>query len=230
MGTDGAIAYCVRHDAMQAESTRKMREYFGTVAAAIVSLYMAMSGGEDWGNIISTLKPLPIEYTLLFLTFVSFTILALLNVVTAVFVNTAMQRSQNDRELAVQQEMESKAELVGIIQQVFIELDTNGSGALSLEEFEKHIEDEKIMAYLRTREIDIGQVKTLFTLLDVDQTGDVDMEEFVAGVLRLKGGATSMDLAVLTYQVEWILHNVLSMRKLICQSLNVPSADASPST
>merc|ERR1712066_1182968 len=109
-----------------------------------------------------------------------------------------------------QQEMQYKVELEGIIQQVFIELDANQSGSLSLEEFEKHIEDEKIIAYLRSRGIDISQVRTLFTLLDVDQTGDVDMDEFVNGVIRLKGGATSMDLAVLTYQVEYILHNMVS--------------------
>merc|ERR1712007_43332 len=167
-----------------------------------------MGGGEDWGVFLDSLEPLPIEYSILFLTFITFAILSLLNVVTAVFVNTAMQRSQNDRELAVQQEIESKDELTAIVQQVFIELDTNHSGALSLEEFEKHVEDEKIMAYLRTRGIDIGQVRNLFALLDVDQTGDVDMDEFVQGVLRLKGGATSMDLAVLTYQVEWIVHNM----------------------
>merc|ERR1711920_288314 len=143
--------------------------------------------------------------------FISFAILALLNVVTAVFINTALQRSNNDRELAVQQELENKDELVAIIQQVFIELDTNQSGSLSIDEFEKHIEDEKIQAYLRSRQIDIGQVRTLFELLDVDETGDVDMEEFVQGVLRLKGGATSMDLAVLTYRVEHILHRIQAL-------------------
>merc|ERR1719203_1253001 len=189
---------------MNADSTQAMRKYFGHVSASTISLFMAMTGGEDWGNILASLEPLPMEYTLLFLVYITFTVLALLNLVTAVFINAAMQRSQNDRELAVQQEMESKEELVAIIQQVFIELDTNQSGALSLAEFEKHIEDEKIMAYLRSRGIDVGQVRTLFTLLDVDQTGEVDMEEFVQGILRLKGGATSMDLAVLTYQVEWI--------------------------
>jgi len=166
---------------------------------------MAMTGGEDWGNILVSLEPLAPEYRMLFLVFITFTVLALLNLVTAVFINAAMQRSQNDREFAVQQELENKEELSVIIQQVFLELDVNSSGSLSIEEFEKHIEDEKITAYLRSRGIDIGQVRTLFTLLDVDQTGDVSMDEFVSGILRLKGGATSMDLAVLTYQVEYIM-------------------------
>merc|ERR1719343_339767 len=111
--------------------------------------------------------------------------------------------------------MENKGEFVNLMQQVFNELDTNSSGSLTLDEFEKHIEDDKIMAYLRTLEIDVSQVKTLFTLLDVDNTGEVDVDEFVGGCLRLRGGATSMDLAVLKYQVEWILRGVQSLHRVL---------------
>merc|ERR1712151_651622 len=116
-------------------------------------------------------------------------------------------------------ELESKDELVSIIQEVFMELDTNQSGSLSIDEFQKHIEDEKIQAIFRSRQIDLGQVQTLFFLLDVDETGDVDMDEFVQGVLRLKGGASSMDLAVLTYRVEHILHRLTAMNDVIIDRL-----------
>merc|ERR1712061_173008 len=115
--------------------------------------------------------------------------------------------------LIVQQELENKGEFVSLMMQVFHELDTNDSGALSLEEFEKHIDDDKIQAYLKTLEIDVSQVRTLFTLLDVDRTGEVDIDEFVGGCLRLRGGATSMDLAVLKYQVEWIVKKMQSLHK-----------------
>lgn len=223
---DGVVAYCVQHNDMHSESTSEMRKYFGSLSAAVMSLFMAMSGGVDWADILVSLEPLPIEYTVLFVGFIVFSILALLNVVTAVFVNTAMQRSQNDRELVVSQEMEGKSELINIIQQVFVELDKDGNGCLRLEEFEAHIEDETIMAYLRSREIDIGQVRTLFALLDVDRTGDVDMDEFVQGIIRLKGAATSMDLAVLTYKVEWILHNVMALQQLCRKSLGEGEGEA----
>lgn len=213
--TDGVVTYCLQHSAFGAAHTEDMRRFFGTVTQSSVSLFMAMSGGEDWGNMLTALAPLPWEYSLLFLGFISFTVLALLNVVTAVFVNTALQRSQNDRELVVQKEMEYKEELVTIVEQVFMELDTNHSGSLTIEEFELHVDDEKIMAYLRSRDIDIGQVRTLFMLLDVDGTGDVSMEEFVNGILRLKGGASGIDLAFLTYQVGWILHNMQELQKLV---------------
>merc|ERR1719191_1134375 len=168
-----------------------------------------MSGGEDWGYMLHALEPLPWEYHLAFLVFVTFAILTLLNVVTAVFVEAAMQVSQNDKELVVLEEMESKGEFISMMQQVFEELDTNDSGALSMQEFEKHIEDEKLTAFLKSFDLDVSQVRTLFTLLDVDRTGEVDLDEFVSGCMRLKGGAKSLDMAILKYQVEWIMHNFM---------------------
>jgi len=208
--TDGAVTYLIQNPALTTNSTEGLRTHFGSLSSATVSLYMAMSGGEDWGNILNVLKPLPIEYHGAFLAFITFAILALLNVITAVFVEAAMQVSQNDKELVVLEEMESKLEFISVMQQVFQELDTNDSGALSLEEFEKHIEDPKLTAFLASFELDVSQVRTLFTLLDVDRTGEVDLEEFVSGCLRLKGGAKSLDMAILKYQVEWIMYNVTS--------------------
>merc|ERR1719210_1659427 len=135
---------------MHSTSTVDLRRHFGTLTGATLTLYASMSGGKDWGETLNLLKPLPWPYTLLFLIFVTFAILALLNVVTAVFVGTALRSSKNDRAVAVQQELEHKSEFIAIMQQVFQELDTNDHGSLRLEEFEQHIGDEKIIAYLST--------------------------------------------------------------------------------
>jgi len=94
------------------------------------------------------------------------------------------------------------------MQRVFEELDANDSGTITLDEFEKQIQDENILSYLSSLELDIDQVRTLLTLLDRDQNGEVDIEEFITGCLRLKGGAKSLDMAILQYQIEWILHTV----------------------
>lgn len=222
--TDGAVTYLVQNPGLSTESTSDLRLHFGSLTKATVTLYMAMSGGEDWGNVFRILQRLPGEYQWAFLGFITFAILALLNVVTAVFVEAAMKVYENDKELVVLEEMESKKEFVQVMQQVFQELDTNDSGALSLDEFEKHIEDAKLTAFLSSVGLDVSEVCTLFSLLDVDRTGEVDLDEFVQGCLRLKGGAKSMDMAILKYQVEWILHNVMSMEKRLD-----PTRDISPS-
>lgn len=209
--TEGTVALCITQATWCADSGDELLDQFGTLSAAMLSLYMAMSGGQDWGEIWTSLGPLPGEYQFGFLVFLTFAVLALLNVVTAVFVETAMQQSQRDRELLVQQEVEQKVEFVETMQRVFEELDTNGSGTLSLEEFEKQMDDENVLTFLSTLELDIDQVRTLLTLLDLDQNGEVDIEEFITGCLRLKGGAKSLDMAILQYQVEWILHNTAAL-------------------
>ena len=61
----------------------------------------------------------------------------------------------------MQQELEHKDEFVSLLRAVFEELDVNGSGALSLAEFEKHIDDDKIIAFLSTLEINISEARTI---------------------------------------------------------------------
>jgi len=209
--TDGVITYCVYNSVMDDESTYEMRHFFGSLSGSIISLFMAMSGGEDWGRILDSLDALPIEYAYIFLGFITFAVLALGNVITAVFVEAAMQRSQKDREFMIQEEMAQKNEFMQVMQEVFDELDSNQSGALSLEEFERHINDEKIIAYMSQLGLDVSQIRTLFKLLDADRTGEVDLEEFVSGCLRLRGGAKNLDLAILTYQVEFLVDHLKDM-------------------
>jgi hypothetical protein len=208
--TDGTVSYCAREENSRA-STESLRHYFGKLYSATVTLFMSMSGGLDWSEVWESLSPLPSEYKFGFLAFITFAILALLNIVTAVFVETAMQRSQNDRELMVQQEVECKLQYVETLQRVFQELDHDASGTLTLDEFEKQIQDENILSYLSAIDLDINEVRILLPLLDLDQNGEVDIDEFITGCLRLKGGAKSIDMAILQYQIEWILHNISTL-------------------
>lgn len=211
--TDGVVAYCMQHSAFQDESTSELRRHFGTLGRSILSLFISLSGGEDWGVVLHLLEPLPRYYALVFLLFITFAILALLNVITAVFIQTAIKQTESDVELVVAEEMAHRAEFTAVMQQVFMELDQNNSGALSYEEFEQHIEDEKIMTYLQTLELDATQIRSLFMLLDVDRTGEVDLEEFVTGCVRLKGGAKNLDMAFLKFQLDYVVHSIKAMQR-----------------
>eukprot|EP00421_Protoceratium_reticulatum_P017217 CAMPEP_0168395402 /NCGR_PEP_ID=MMETSP0228-20121227/20025_1 /TAXON_ID=133427 /ORGANISM="Protoceratium reticulatum, Strain CCCM 535 (=CCMP 1889)" /LENGTH=691 /DNA_ID=CAMNT_0008408833 /DNA_START=81 /DNA_END=2156 /DNA_ORIENTATION=+ len=205
---DGAIVFNVQRGLDKQEPSESLMRFFETLPIGTASLFMAMSGGVDWREIWDALEPLQPEYRFVFLVFISFSILALLNVVTAVFVDAAIKMSQNDQELRVQQEVERKVEFIHNMQRIFEELDTNSSGTLTLEEFEKQMQDENVLTFMSTLELDVDQVRTLLMLLDRDQNGEVDIDEFITGCIRLKGGAKSLDMAMLQYQVEWMVHNV----------------------
>mmetsp|Transcript_24947 Transcript_24947/g.48655 ORF Transcript_24947/g.48655 Transcript_24947/m.48655 type:complete len:751 (+) Transcript_24947:81-2333(+) len=206
--TDGAVAAAVKALPAERSGFVELSPYFGSLPLAVLSLYEAMTGGVDWNDIWLPLGILDPMYRFSFLIFITFAVLSLMNVVTAVFVETAIQRSTSDGQMRVQKELDNKAEFVQNMQRVFEELDTNSSGTLTLEEFEKQMEDENVLTFLSTLELDIDQVKTLLCLLDRDQNGEVDVDEFITGCIRLKGGAKSLDMAILQYQVEWIVYNM----------------------
>merc|ERR1712037_800667 len=50
--------------------------------------------------------------------------------------------------------------------------------------------------------VDVTEVEKLFTLLDDDNSGSIDKDEFMYGCLRLKGEANRLDVAILQREVE----------------------------
>ena len=67
-------------------------------------------------------------------------------------------------------------------------------------------------AYLSSMELDVSQVKALFVLLDVDESGEVSVDEFVKGCTRLKGAARSMDVNMLLYENQKILYQFVAFK------------------
>merc|ERR1719487_2614798 len=97
---------------------------------------MSMSGGNDWTAYYEVLGVLPIGYRWLFLCFISFTLFALVNIVTGVFVEAAMQSNLNDRDIIAQEELNQKRNYLQSMQELFEEMDADGLGTISMEEFE----------------------------------------------------------------------------------------------
>jgi len=129
-------------------------------------------------------------------------VFGVLNVVTSVFVDNAHQVSQRDRDIVTQHEIQRHLDYAKDIRHFFMEADKDNSGMLSWEEFHEHLQDPKVQAYFATLQLDVAQAHALFLLLDVDETNEVDIDEFVGGCMRLKGDAKSIDVNMLLYENE----------------------------
>merc|ERR1711896_41227 len=77
---------------------------------------------------------------------------------------------------------------------LFLEADADGSGSVTWEEFHAYLQDEKIKAYFMALELDMSSVVRIFDLLDVDATGELELVEFVEGLIRLRGDAKMVDM------------------------------------
>jgi len=211
--TAGTLEYLDTTDKWSKPENQELIDWFSSLDKSVLNLYMSMSGGRDWGDYYDVLEKLSLSYRLAFLIFLTFAILAVINIVTGIFVESAHQCNQADRETMVQEELAMKETYRQRMRCVFEEIDNDGTGRLSLEEFEKKLDDERVIAYFDTLKLDVSDARKLFTLLDFDRSGEIDVDEFLNGCQKLKGESRALDLAMLSYEVRWISEVMANVNK-----------------
>jgi hypothetical protein len=178
----------------------ELERYYGSLALAVLSLFQALTGGLDWQNLVDPLiRDLGWFHALLFCFFICFSVFALLNVLTGVFVENSVAKAKQDKEELISYQAHK----------IFRHLDIDSSGTLTWEEFEEQLDHPYMKQYFETIQIDIAEAHDLFKLLDTSNDGDIDVEEFLSGCLRLNAPPKNLDL----------LNHVRDTRKLLTQHM-----------
>lgn len=216
----GSLDYCAnsQRERLSPEMSPLCR-YWGSVWWAMLSLYEGMTGGISWGELLDALQPLGGFYMVIFLIYVTLSIFVVSNIITGIFVDEAMQAAKQDQDSVIREEMSRQEGCVDGMHKVFTALDTDLDGQLTIEEFEAAITDHRLVTYLSVLGLEVNDAQAVYCLIDHDKTGDVDIEEFIVGCLRLKGEARSLDLAMIQMQNEWLVDRVESIA-LHVQSLH----------
>jgi len=137
---------------------------------------------------------------LFFLAFISISVFGVLNILTSVFVESAMMSATHYKDLLIQEKLHDKEIYAKHMKAIFNKIDTDNSGSISADELECFLNDEHLRLYLEALELDLIETRSLFSLLDRDESGEVSIEEFCEGCLRLKGEAKSFDIHCLLYE------------------------------
>lgn len=175
-------------------------KWWGTLPDSMFTLFMSIVGGISWIDAIRPFFEVSSFPVAMFLVYIAFTYFAVLNVVTAVFCQSAIESAQRDQDLVVNRVIDQKQEYVADIQQLFKRIDNDDSGTITMEEFEQHIQDDAVRAYFSALELETSDALEFFKLLDTDRKEEIDIEEFVMGCLRMKGPAKGIDLARLLHE------------------------------
>lgn len=159
-------------------------ENWGTIGQSILSLFMALTGGDDWRNLIGVLGGDSVVNLLIFIFWIAFATLVLLNLVTGVFVEGAQRILKEDKE----------KEVIRMAAKLFQSLETGNDRALDFDEFRKQLDEGKLKGYCAAVGISPDEAGELFRLLDKKGKGRLLVGDFVDGCLRLRGPARSLDL------------------------------------
>eukprot|EP00928_Gymnodinium_smaydae_P032882 TRINITY_DN23713_c0_g1_i1.p1 TRINITY_DN23713_c0_g1~~TRINITY_DN23713_c0_g1_i1.p1 ORF type:complete len:592 (-),score=94.03 TRINITY_DN23713_c0_g1_i1:52-1827(-) len=183
-----------------------LRKDFGTIPRSFYSLFKSITGGIDWQELFDPLSNLHWINPFLFILFEGVTTFGVLNVITSVFVESAVASYQHYKDMMIQEKLDKKTTYLEHLRKVFIEIDRDKSGTISMEEMEGLLYDKDLSQYVESMEINPDDARTLFKLLDKDDSGCIDINEFLSGCLKIKGEAKSFDIHCLIYENSRIVH------------------------
>jgi len=143
---------------------------------------------------------LPLSW-MFFYAYIAVACLVLMNLVTAIIVENAMETSRSDLEHQLQDKLTSEAREMKELMQLFKMMDEDHSGTLNWHEFKKSFKDREMKKKWRLLDFMPEECQEVFSLLD-DGDGEICLDEFFEGLRRMKGPAQSKDVFRLQKTVD----------------------------
>lgn len=170
-----------------------MDEYFGTVPKSMFTLFQ-ITTTEDWVSISRSAMSTQPWTCAFFVLYLYVTTFAAMNVVVAVIVENTLDQAGAQRAKFEQKAKESKENAAATIYKAFCAADVDSNGTVTKEEFIEGIQNEETAKCLHQIGIDVRQAEHLFSLLDYDESGALDVDEFVGGMMKAVGPARARDV------------------------------------
>merc|ERR1719221_1831949 len=95
-----------KHD-IPDRTIESIEEYWSSVAQAMITLFMAITGGNDWAQLAEPLRTADPIFYFVFLFYITFSAVAMLNILTGMFVDSAMKVA-GEEDSEVRNELEEQ--------------------------------------------------------------------------------------------------------------------------
>merc|ERR1719343_1779496 len=154
----------------------------------------------DWLEGARPLLQVSRYYLVIYSMFVMFCVFGLMNILTGIFVANTKEVSQVDRDLVIRAQLKDRKSFANQLKKVLRSIDKDDSGSISKHELLEHLASSEFYAYLKTLDVTVSDAQGVFKLLDVNGTGEVNIDEFVLSLMRFQGSARAVDVATLLYE------------------------------
>lgn len=174
-------------------------EYWGSVSTAMLTLFMASTGGESWRYPAEPLWDVGSFFYCVFLIYICFFLFVVVNIVTSIFLQTMVETVEKDTTQVVRDHMERMKQRIAELEEIFSMIDDTGSGKITQAQFLDHVRKPTLRAFLAKYGIDVTDARLFYDILSKRGTEAVSAENFVEGCTLMRGPARSMDLIGLSF-------------------------------
>ncbi|CAE7460330.1 unnamed protein product [Symbiodinium natans] len=211
----------------------ELQRYWSSIGRSMLTLFYAITNGVAWAETLRPLEDVSFLAVIFVIFYIIISVFTLLNVVTGVFVNTAIERASADKDIAALKAFQKRKEQMHILQQAFEALDHRQTNKLEIQDIQEAMGLDSVGTFLESLDISTDDIKMLFTLIDADNSGTIDLEEFVSGCMQLHGPAKSLQLAKMSYENKLTRDAVntvkADLRTLVSKLEQRPSGPSGPS-
>mmetsp|Transcript_142830 Transcript_142830/g.362583 ORF Transcript_142830/g.362583 Transcript_142830/m.362583 type:complete len:653 (+) Transcript_142830:68-2026(+) len=191
------------------ETTRStLIDHWGSLLTATYTLFLAISGGMDWGDAAGPLIEISWFFGACFCLYVAVAVFCMLNIVTGVFVENTKNMLSKDETHLIMETIESRKQWLDEVKALWKSFEAEGN--VDLKTFVSKVEDVRVQALFRRLglEVESENASGLFALLDFDSSGVVEIDEFATGVQMLHGQAKNIDMARLHHMMRVLQRQV----------------------
>jgi hypothetical protein len=196
----------------QAEAACQILEWFGSVSLSMLSLFMSATL-EAWPAMCRLSMNWDaggsVFYVPLWIIYIYFTNITLLNLITGVIVETVLQLARTDEIDAIEAQRKEKEMIRKHMIDIFKEADDDGNEEVTRHEFAEACKKQEVLEHLAVLEINPVDAFDLFDIVDVDQSDSISIFEFMDGFGRLKGPALAKHLLKVQCDAQRLYKNAL---------------------
>jgi len=192
-----------------------IKETFGTVSRSMLCLFESVTGGRNWGIPNELTQAIGILYSFVFSFFIFFFVFSVLNIVTGVYVDGAIQQAHSDRAMQESKKEIEKRVGVELLAEILGSIDTDASGSVTRRELDVAMKTPEVQTLMELLEVNAEDADKLFDLMNADGDDALSIPEFVDGMHKLKGVAMSIDVHLILVRlnkVDAVLQNILEKR------------------
>merc|ERR1711990_1025922 len=131
----------------------------------------------------------------MFFTLIMFAFFALTNILTGIVCESTKKVGEIDRELVIEEEISNQESFTNKMREILSHGDDDGENSFLTERrLLDHLTNPAIHYYLHSLEVKPADALCVFRLLNVDQHGEVSIDDFVQSLSYYHGDARHIDV------------------------------------